>query len=58
MFVTLGKLQPLELRDLVGQFLVDRFVVVDLLAHCLDCLIETFHTRHQLRCQSAQLFRA
>lgn len=52
-----GKLQALELRDLVGQLLDDRLIAVDLLAHCLDCLIETFHTLHQLRCQSAQLFR-
>ena len=33
------------------------FLVVDLLAHCLDFLIETLDTLHQLRRQSAQLFR-
>ncbi|MNV88786.1 hypothetical protein D3C71_1830200 [compost metagenome] len=34
----------------MGQFLVDCFVMVDLLVHRLDAL-------HQLRGQSAQLFR-
>lgn len=41
----------------MGQFVVDRFVVMDLLAHGLDFLIESLDTLHQLRCDSAQLFR-
>ena len=45
----LGELEALELRDLVGQFLVDRFVMVDLLTHRLDFLIEILDTLHQLR---------
>jgi hypothetical protein len=41
----------------MSQLLDHRVIAMDLLAHCFDCLIETFHTLHQLLCQSAQLFR-
>ena len=41
----------------MGQLFDKRLVAVDLLAHCLDFLIETLDTLHQLRRQSAQLFR-
>lgn len=33
-----GKLEAFEHRDLVGQFLVDRFVMIDRLVHRLDAL--------------------
>lgn len=45
MLAALGKLQTLELGDLVGQFLDQRLVAVDFLAHRVDL-------RQQLRCQS------
>ena len=57
LLAALGKLEALELRNLVGQLFDKRLVAVDLLAHCLDFLIETLDTLHQLRRQSAQLFR-
>ena len=57
LFAALGKLEALELRDLVGHFFVDRFVTLELLTHRLDILIEIFDALHQLRRQSAQLFR-
>ena len=56
LLAALGKLETLELRDLVGQFFVDRYVMANLLTHRLDFLIE-IDARHQLRRQSAQLFR-
>lgn len=48
LLAALGKLQSLELRDLVSQFLDHRLVAVDLLAHGVDL-------RQQLRCQGTQL---
>ena len=51
LLAALGKLQPIELRDLVGQFLVECFVVMDLLVHRLDFLIETPDALDQLRGQ-------
>lgn len=57
LLAALGKLEALELRNLVGQLFDNRLVAVDFLAHCLDFLIETLDTLHQLRHQSAQLFR-
>ena len=48
LLAALGKLQTLELGDLVGQFLDQRLVAVDFLAHRVDL-------RQQLRCQSTQL---
>lgn len=49
LLAALGKLQTLELWDLVSQLLDNRLIAVDLLAHGLDA-------PHQLRRQSAQLF--
>ncbi|MNI69205.1 hypothetical protein D3C73_1249410 [compost metagenome] len=57
LLAALGKLEALELRNLVGQLFDNRLVAVDLLTHCLDFLIETLDTLHQLRRQSTQLFR-
>lgn len=64
LLAALGELQALELRDLMGQFLDNRLVAVDLLAHGLDrlahrldLLVECLDTLYQLRRQSAQLFR-
>ncbi len=64
MFAALGKLEALKLSDFVGQFLDQRLVAVDLLAHRLngltqrvDLMVEGLDTLHQLRRQSAQLFR-
>jgi hypothetical protein len=71
LLAALGKLQTLELGDLVGQFLDQRLVAVDLLAHGLngfthrfdrlaqriDLVVECLDTLHQLRRQGAQLFR-
>jgi hypothetical protein len=48
LLAALGKLETLELRDLVGQLLDNRLVAVDLLAHGLDL-------RQQLRREGAQL---
>jgi len=45
-----GKLEAFEHRDLVGQFLVDRLVMSDLLVHRLDAL-------DQLPRQGTQFFR-
>lgn len=67
----LGKLQALELSDLVSQFLDHRLIAVDLLAHRLngftprfdrlalrvDLVVKRLDTLHQLRRQGAQLFR-
>ncbi|MNY32494.1 hypothetical protein D3C86_1667140 [compost metagenome] len=57
LLAALGKLQALELGDLVGQLLDNRLVAVDLLAHCLDLLVEHLDALYQLRRQRAQLFR-
>lgn len=50
LLAALDKLEALELRDLVGQFLVDRLMMSNLLVHRLDAL-------DQLRRQGTQLFR-
>lgn len=50
LLATFGKLEAFEQCDLVGQFLVDRLVMSDLLVHRLDAL-------DQLRRQGAQFFR-
>ncbi|MNM65255.1 hypothetical protein D3C81_766870 [compost metagenome] len=50
LLAALGKLEAFEQCDLVGQFLVDRLVMSDLLVHGLDAL-------DQLRRQGAQFFR-
>ncbi len=50
LLAALGKLEAFEQRDLVGQLLVDRFVMSDLLVHRLDAL-------DQLRRQGTQFFR-
>lgn len=50
LLAALGKLDAFELRDFVGQLLIDRLVMGDLLAHRLDAL-------DQLRRQGTQLFR-
>jgi len=50
LLATLGKLEALEQCDLVGQLLVDRLVMGDLLVHRLDAL-------DQLRRQDTELFR-
>ena len=52
LFAALGKLEALELRDLVDQFFVGYFVMVDLLTHRLDFLIEILDTLHQLRARA------
>ncbi len=50
LLAALGVLEPLELRDLVGQLLDEGFVVMDFLAHRLDrfaegidCLAQRIH---------------
>lgn len=50
LLAALGKLEAFEQRDLVGQFLVDRLVMSDLLIHRLDAL-------DQLRRKGTQFFR-
>ena len=71
LLAALGKLQTLELGDLVGELLDHRLIAVDLLAHrlngfthrldrltqCVDLMVERLDALYQLRRQSAQLFR-
>ncbi|BBN61568.1 hypothetical protein PSYAR_15532 [Pseudomonas syringae pv. aceris str. M302273] len=64
LLAALGKLQTLELCDLVGELLDNRLIAFDLLAHrldrltqCVDLMVERLDTLYQLRRQSAQLFR-
>lgn len=45
LLAALGKLQALELGDLVGQLLDHRLIAVDLLTHCLDRLAHGFDLR-------------
>lgn len=52
MLAALGKLQALELCDLMGQFLDNRLVAIDLLAHGLGRLAHCLDTLHQLRRQT------
>ena len=63
LLAALGKLQTLELCDLVGELLDNRLIAIDLLAHrldrltqCVDLMVERLDTLYQLRHQSAQLF--
>jgi len=56
LFAALGKLESLELRDLVGQLLDHCSVATDLLAHRFnrlaqraDLMVERLDTLHQLR---------
>jgi hypothetical protein len=55
LLAALGKLQTLELCDLVGQLLDNRLIAVNLLAHCFDRLAHGLDLRQQLRSKCTQL---
>ena len=57
LLAALGKLQTLELGDLVGQLFDHRLIAVNLLAQRVDLVVECLDTLHQLRRQGAQLIR-